>query len=163
MCALMRCFTLMIHFLVSKNTTGMNKLLHAIEEESAYYGLTLNHDKCNVLAMNGRNIIHLRDGSQMRHADEVTYLGGVLTKQVNIASEISSRIASAMATWKSLDIFWKEAQCSLRNKILTYNAVIKSKLLYALETLEIPTSLLSRLEAFQLKGLRKIWEWLPRI
>ena len=91
------------------------------------------------------------------------YLGGVLTKQVNIASEISSRIASAMATCKSRDIFWKEAQCSLRNKILIYNAVIKSKLLYALETLEIPTSLLSRLEAFQLKGLRKIWEWVPRI
>ena len=106
--------------LVSRNTTGMNKLRHAVEEESAYYGLTLNHDKCNVLAMNGRTIIRFRDGSQMRHADEVTYLGGVLTKQVNIASEISSRIASAMATCKSRDIFWKEAQCSLRNKILIY-------------------------------------------
>ena len=58
--------------LVSKNTTGSNKLLHAIEEESAYY-VTLNHDKCNVLAMNGHDIILLRDGSQMRHADEVTY------------------------------------------------------------------------------------------
>ena len=95
-------------FLVSKNTTGMNQFLHAIEEESTYYGFTLNHDKCNVLAMNGHNIIRFRDGSQIRHADEVIYLGGVLTKQVNIASEICSRIASAMA-WKSLDIFWKEA------------------------------------------------------
>ena len=142
--------------LVSKNTSGMNTLLHAIEDESAYYGLKLNHDKCAVLAMNGRNRIVFKDGSSMKHADETTYLGGVLTRKVNIASEISSRIASAMATWKSLDIFWKEAQCSLKNKILIYNAVIHSKLLYALETVEIPTHLLSKLESFQLKGLRKI-------
>jgi len=52
--------------------------------------------------------------------------------------------------------FWKETQCSTRNKILIYNAVIQSKLLYALETIEIPVALLSRLESFQLKGLRKI-------
>ena len=83
--------------LISKNTAGMNKFLHAIEEESTYYGLALNHDKCIVLAMSGRNIIRFRDGSHTRHADEIPYLGGKLTKQVNIASEISSRIASAMA------------------------------------------------------------------
>ena len=146
-----------------QNTIGINKFLHAIEEKSTYYGLMLNHNKCNVLAMNGHNIIRFRDGSQMKHADEVIYLGGIFTKQVNIASEISSRIASAMAIWKILDIFWKEVQCSLRNTILIYNAVIKSKFLYALETLEMPTSLLSRLEAFQLKDLRTCWEWLPHI
>ena len=61
-----------------------------------------------------------------------------------------------MATWKNFDIFWKEAQCSLKNNILIYNAVIHSKFLYALETVEIPTHLLSKLENFQLKGLRKI-------
>ena len=44
----------------------------------------------------------------------------------------------------------------MRNKILIYNAAIKSKCLYALETLKILTSLLSRLEVFQLIGLRKI-------
>ena len=57
----------------------------------------------HVLAMKGCNLIRLRDGSQMRHAEEVTYLGGVLTKQkVNIASKISCRTAS-----KSLDISGK--------------------------------------------------------
>ena len=98
----------------------------------------------------------------MKHVEEAVYLGGILTKHVNIASEVSNRIASAMAAsamaaWKSLDFFfWKEVQCSTRNKILLYNAVIQSKLLYALETIEIPVALLSRLESFQLKGLRKI-------
>ena len=142
--------------LISKTTRGMNKFLHAIEEESAYYGLRLNQAKCNILAMNGNNQVRFKDGTLVKHTDEATYLGGILTKTVNISTEISSRIASATATWKSLDMFWTQACCSLKNKILIYNAVIRSKLLYALETVEIPTSQISRLEAFQLKGLRKI-------
>ena len=91
--------------LISPNTFGMNLLLHAIEDESAYYGLKLNHDKCHVLAMNGHNCIRFKDGSRMKHVEEAVYLGGILTKHVNIASEVSNRIASAMGTWKSLDIF----------------------------------------------------------
>ena len=142
--------------LVSRNAFGMNLLLHAIEEESAYYGLKLNHDKCHVLAMKGHNCIRFEDGSRMQHVEEAVYFGGFLTKHVNIASEVSNRIASAMATWKSLDFFWKEAQCSTRNKNIIYNAIIQSKHPYALETIEIPVALLSRLESFRLKGLRKI-------
>ena len=34
--------------------------------------------------------------------------------------------------------------------------LLHSKLLYALKTVEIPANLVSKLEAFQLKGLRKI-------
>ena len=44
-------------FFAFKNTSGMNTLLHAIEDKSAYYGLKLTRDKCAVLAMNGRNRI----------------------------------------------------------------------------------------------------------
>ena len=142
--------------LISKNTRGMNKFLHAIEEESAYYGLRLNQAKCNILAMNGNNQVRFKDGTLVKHTDEATYLGGILTKSVDISTEISSRIASATATWKSLDLFWEQACCSLENRILIYSAVIRTKLLYALETVEIPASQISRLEAFQLKGLRKI-------
>ena len=61
-----------------------------------------------------------------------------------------------MATWKSIDIFWKHTQYSVRNRLQVFNSIIKSKLLYALETLEIPSAQISRLKAFQLKGLKKI-------
>ena len=60
-------------------------------------------------------------------------------------------------------MFWKEACCWLRNKLMVYNAVIRTKLLYGLETLELPTSQNSRLEAFQLKGFRKILKMNERI
>ena len=93
------------------------------------------------------------------HAEEITYLGGSLTSNISTANEVSNRISAAMATWKKLDVFWKQAQCSTGNKIGIFDAVVKSRLLYGLETLEIPKSQMSRLEAFHLKGLRKILEW----
>ena len=40
----------------------------------------------------------------MKHVEETVYIGGILTKHVKIASEVSNRIASAMATSKTLDI-----------------------------------------------------------
>jgi hypothetical protein len=55
-----------------------------------------------------------------------------------------------------LDIFWIKTHCSKKWKLLVFNAVITSKVLYGLETLE-PTEAAGRLlNTFQLKGLRKI-------
>ena len=140
--------------LVTKNTKGMNKLIHAIERESAYYGLKHNQSKCCVLVMNGNNRIKFLDGSSVPQVDEVTYLGGTLT--VSVANEVSNRIAAATSTWMSLRIFWKQAHCSAGNKIRIFDAVVKSRLLYGLQTLEIPDAQMSRLEAFHYKGLRQI-------
>ena len=56
----------------------------------------------------------------------------------------------------SLRIFWKQAHCSAGNKIRIFDAVVKSRLLYVLQTLEIPDAQMSRLEAFHYKGLRQI-------
>ena len=142
--------------LVTKNTKGMNKLIHAIERESAYYGLKHNQSKCCVLVMNGNNRIKFLDGSSVPQVDEVTYLGGTLTSQVSVANEVSNRIAAATSTWMSLRIFWKQAHCSAGNKIRIFDAVVKSRLLYGLQTLEIPDAQMSRLEAFHYKGLRQI-------
>ena len=54
-------------FLISKNTRGMNKFLHAIEEESTYYGLRLNQAKCNILAMNENNLVRFKDGTLVKY------------------------------------------------------------------------------------------------
>ena len=76
--------------------------------------------------MNGRNQVRFSDGSQVKHSEECN-LGGILTRNVNIAAEITSRIASATATWRSLDMVWKEACCSLRSKLLQYPDNTSSK------------------------------------
>ena len=61
-----------------------------------------------------------------------------------------------MVILKKLDIFWLETKCNKKWKLLVYNAVITTKLLYGLETLEPTESAGKLLNTVQLKGLRKI-------
>ena len=51
-------------------------------------------------------------------------------------------------------IFSKKTKCSKNWKIQVYNAVIVSQLTYGLETMYLNDSLLKRLDAFHLRGLR---------
>ena len=61
-----------------------------------------------------------------------------------------------MAILKKLDIFWLKTRCSKKWKLLVYNTVITSKILYGLETLEPTESASKLLNTFQLRGLGKI-------
>ena len=61
-----------------------------------------------------------------------------------------------MATLNRMNFFWGKANCPPRFKLQVFDAVIRSKLVYGLDTVQIPPPLMSRLNTFQLKGLRKI-------
>ena len=106
--------------------------------------------------MNKNNPVKFMDGQLVPTTDEVKYLGGILTKSVSAFKEISNRITATMPVLKSLDLFWKHANCSEKWKILVYNSVVISKLTYGLETLQFSDALATKLNSFQQKGLRKI-------
>ena len=61
-----------------------------------------------------------------------------------------------MPTLKKLDLFWKQARVPSKWKIQVFNAVCVTKLLYSLEALQPTQAAASKLDTFQLKGLRKI-------
>ena len=147
--------------LISKNTRTMNILLHAVETESAYYGLKLNQSKCAVVNMYGNNLVRFKDGTHVPKENQVTYLGGIITKEAKGHAEVEQRITATMVTWKKIHLFFKDARCPIRWKLIVYNSMIRSKLLYGLETVELSPALLTQLETFQIKGLRKILHMKP--
>ena len=89
----------------------------------------------------------------MPYEDHISYLGGLITRHVNNRAKVESRISSTMAVWKRI---FKNANCPVRWKYTVYNSMIRSKLLYGFEAVELTQSLFCRLENFQLRGLRKI-------
>ena len=99
--------------------------------------------------------IKFKDGTKVKRKPEVTYLGCQINQYSNITQEISKRIACCMTILKRLDIFWRH--CDVKNafKINTLDAVIRSKLLYGIDSAQLTTSNQRRIEVFQLKGLRK--------
>ena len=74
----------------------------------------------------------------------------------DVTKELTKRIAAARLTLKSLDLFWLHSSCPIKFKILVADAVIRSKVLYGLESAHVEDSDIKILEVFQLKVLRKI-------
>ncbi len=96
-----------------------------------------------------------KNGTRMTVVDETVYLGGILTKNGDAATEVSARIRVAGSTAKKLKVFWNNTSCSKKWKALVYNAVVISQLIYGLETLPLTNNLLNKLDAFQMRGFRK--------
>ena len=103
------------------------------------------------------------DGTPLTHVNQATYLGGILSKEVNPVIEIQNRIAGCIPILRTLDIFWKKTNCPLKLKLNVFNAVIISKLVYGLETFQYTEAVGRKLDVFQMKGLRKTMRIIPTL
>jgi hypothetical protein len=142
--------------IIAKNARNARKYLHIIEDESTYLHLALNHGKCNYISYHNQGTINFKDGTPMTKTEQATYLGATISKHSNAETEVRKRITATMPILKKLDTFWCKAECNQKWKLLVFNAVIVSKLLYGLETIEPNNSVNNLIDIFQLKGLRKI-------
>jgi hypothetical protein len=98
------------------------------------------------------------NGDKLQNLEEAIYLGTAVTKKVDPLKEMQRIISMTMPILKKLYLFWKDAQCNKKLKILVYQAVITTKLLYGLEALCPCVSTTEKLNTFQLNGFRKILE-----
>jgi len=140
---------------VSTSTRAMNRHINSIEQEGAKYGLKLNRGKCEVVA-NMKVDVHFGDGAKVKQVDEATYLGCEINADSDMHREIGKRIGKCMITLKRLDLFWLHGNCNVKVKLRVYNAIVRSKLMYGLDSAQLNESHQQRLDVFQLKGLRKI-------
>ena len=89
-----------------------------------------------------------------KHA--ASYLGSLLTDSFDNRAEILNRLGDCIATANRMKVFRNKANTSVRWKLQVLNAIIRSKLLYGLECIQLTSSDISRLNAFQNKCLRRI-------
>ena len=92
----------------------------------------------------------------MQGVESAMYLGNRLNKKAGIREEITYRMQQVTATWKRLQTYWKATDASKKWQLLAYDAIIKNKLLYGLETAQPSKADLKRIDAFQLRGIRQI-------
>eukprot|EP00972_Heterocapsa_arctica_P088375 13030634-Heterocapsa_arctica.AAC.1 len=59
-------------------------------------------------------------------------------------------------TLEKLNTFWTKSTSSIKWKLRVYDAVIVSKLFYGLEALSLTNADHAKLDAFQIRGLRKL-------
>jgi len=142
--------------LFSQNTRAVNELLKHTENVSSQFGLNLNKDKCVAINMNNEGNIKFQDGKSFEQKYETKYLGNELNKEVNITHEISAKMHDVRKTWFKLSDYWKASNASKKWQLIIYDAIIRSKLLYGLETIHLTEGMQKKLNAFQIRGLRQI-------
>jgi hypothetical protein len=128
-----------------------------IEEESQYYNMKLNRGTCINLTMNQQSSsIKFSDGTLMKREATAEYLGTILSDSANNGIDINNRISKATGTANKSGIFGNKANTSIKWKLRAFEAIIKSQLLYGLETTQLNQPEQRQLYAFQMKGLRMI-------
>ena len=141
--------------LFSTKPRAHNELLKHMENCSERYGLKINRRKCHTLHMHREASIHFQDNTVLHKAHDATYLGNSLNCKVNLAREVTQRIQDTKRTLQKLKVYWKKSSAGKKWQLIIYDAVIRSKLLYNLETMCLTQSLRKKLDTFHLRGLGK--------
>ena len=80
----------------------------------------------------------------------------ILSDTIDNHKEISPPLAEGMVTCNRLKLFWGKRETPSNGKVTVFNSVLKSKVLYGFETIQLTTNDISKLSAFQVKGLARI-------
>ena len=131
-------------------------MLKLTELFSGKYGLRLNKDKCVAIQMNNDGVVHFENGEPLPKKFETTYLGNELNRDVNIKHEILNKMQEVRKTWYKLLPYWKATNANVKWQLLIFDAVIRSKLLYGLETVHVTGAMLKKIDAFHMRCLRRI-------
>ena len=145
--------------LVTNNVNAMNRLLTQIENHATYYGLNFNKTKCVSFCFNTKGKPVFADHRKVPEQDEAMYLGGVISKVFDVRKEVNKKISACFGVLTKLNEFWFRSSCPPKFKITVFDAIVRSKLVYGLEGIQLPKHLSNKLDVFQLKGLRKILGW----
>ena len=117
---------------ISQNTRVMNKMIKAIEDIGGRSGMKLNKAKCEVLLYGTSAKITFQDRTAIQEVSKAKYLGCILNKKNDPTIEVRGRIREAMGILKKMHIFWRHSNCNIRFKLNVVQAVMYSKILFAL-------------------------------
>ena len=140
--------------LVTTSAPSMNKLVAKIDTWAEHFGLKFNFSKGVAMNYNTPFATKFKNGEQISTADETLYLGAIIRKDHSVRSEITRKFGACFATLKRLELFWNNNNCPKKFRLQVFDAVVRSKLVYGLESVMLTNSLRTKLNVLQLKGLR---------
>ena len=101
--------------------------------------------------------INLADGNPIPVENNTIYSGTLIDSKANASLEIKKRIRTTRATWVKMSMFWKHSHLPVKKKLQIYNAVIRAKLVYGLETVAPTKSDCKLYGLFSLRALSKYY------
>lgn len=95
----------------------------------------------------------------VKNKKEAKYSGCNLNNKSDITKELAPRMGATAAVWKKAGLVLEKIQLQQKHKLIIYDAIVRAKLVYGLETAQINKSDKDKNDIFYLRGLRKIMNW----
>ena len=142
--------------LLARTAEIATALLHPTEATARPYGLSLNREKTTRLAFNSDEKVTFGDGTEVPRRQKVTYLGAAVEQDGRNEPELRSRIAQAGRAMEALRPVWSTRALGPKLCVMVVNQCIMAKVEYGLHTMWLTRTQEQKLEAFQIKCLRKV-------
>lgn len=81
----------------------------------------------------------------MARENKAVHLGAILSDKLDNMGKVFNELAECTVVANKLKLFWNRSKCRYGWKLLVYDAVAKSKLLYGLESVQLSTKELQRI------------------
>ena len=143
--------------LMTNTARQMTQTLSMIIAHSYNYNLQLNKDKCQLLVTNDLGCpVIFPDGTPVTKHETIKYLGATFHAKLDMGHILRQKTSEAAQTLRTLAPLWSDTQISTAWKLTVFNAIIRTRIFYTLETLEITHSQQKNLDTLYYRGLRRI-------
>ena len=143
--------------LTTSNRSQMQRRTNMIAETSKKVGLEINVQKTKILRINAKSQEPISIGDQI--LEDVTcfeYLGSKLDEVGGTLADVKSRINKSRTAFASLTKVWNSNNISIKTKLRLFKSNVLSVLLYGAETWFLNTAVVSKLQTYVNKCLRRI-------
>jgi len=134
----------------------LQELTERLHQAGERRGLRINMNKTKVMTQKGRTCNIEIGGKKLEQVDNFRYLGSMITEDADSSTDIREKLARGLNTGTVLKTIWKSHDIKMINKIRLLKALVWPVATYGSESWTIRKREEDRINAFEMKCLRKI-------
>ena len=142
--------------LLATSEAELQELMGRLDRVSRKYSLLINVDKTEVMASDGIACRILIQNELLEQVDTFPYLGSLSTEDGECTTEFRTRLNRGQAIEASSQKIWKSHSTLISTNIRVMKALVLPVATYGCESWTLRKNEETRLDAFEMKGLRRI-------
>ena len=142
--------------LLASSVTELQDLVDRVARAGREHNLQINASKTKAMSLNGDTTDIKIDGVQIEQVHKFPYLGAMITDDAKAETDLKQRLAIGATIMAKLKPLWKSHALTLETKIKMCKVMVWPVVTYGSESWVLRKDEEKRLEAFEMKMLRKI-------